>query len=296
MITIRSTPRAGALICGLVLGLAAALGASSGPAGAEPALWKVESGGATAYLYGSVHLLKHDAVWDTPKVEAALGRSQELWLEITDVDDPAAMQTTVRSLGTDPAHPLTARLDDARRKRLADILTGIGAPTTALDPMRPWLAAVTLSVFPLQKAGYDPAAGVDRLLKQAAVKRGLPVFGFETSAGQLHYLADMSEAEQMDMLNQSLDDYDTALSDLDQMEAAWERGDDAEIGRLERKGMTPALYQRLLAGRNVLFAQQLIARMKKPGVIFVAVGAAHLAGPDSVQTLLARAGLKAVRQ
>jgi hypothetical protein len=120
--------------------------------------------------------------------------------------------------------------------------------------------------------------------------------GFETSEGQLHYLSDMSEAEQMDMLHQSIDDYDTALAELDQLEAAWERGDDGEIARLEAKGMTPALHQRLLAGRNVLFARRLVERMKQPGVIFVAVGAAHLAGPDSVQALLARSGLKAVRQ
>ena len=155
---------------------------------------------------------------------------------------------------------------------------------------------MTLSLFPMQKAGYDPAAGVDRLLKAAAVRRGLPVMGFETSEGQLHYLSDMSEAEQMDMLHQSIDEYDTALSDLDQLEAAWERGDDREIARLEAKDMTPALYQRLLAGRNRLFARRLLERMQQPGVIFVAVGAAHLAGPDSVQVLLSRAGLKAVRQ
>ena len=280
----------------LLTTLVAGLGLWATQVSAEPALWKVVNGPSTAYLFGSVHLLKPTAVWDTPKVEAALGESRELWLEITDVDDPAAMQSTVRSLGTDPAHPLTNRLDPARQKRLAAILSGFGAPPTALDALRPWLAAVTLSLFPVQKAGYDPAAGVDRLLKAAAVKRGLPVMGFETSEGQLHYLSDMSEAEQMDMLHQSIDDYDTALAELDQLEAAWERGDDGEIARLEAKGMTPALYQRLLAGRNVLFARRLVERMKQPGVIFVAVGAAHLAGPDSVQALLARSGLKAVRQ
>jgi uncharacterized protein YbaP (TraB family) len=280
----------------LLTTLVAGLGLWATQVSAEPALWKVVNGPSTAYLFGSVHLLKPTAVWDTPKVEAALGESRELWLEITDVDDPAAMQSTVRSLGTDPAHPLTNRLDPARQKRLAAILSGFGAPPTALDALRPWLAAVTLSLFPMQKAGYDPAAGVDRLLKAAAVKRGLPVMGFETSEGQLHYLSDMSEAEQMDMLHQTIDDYDTALAELDQLEAAWERGDDGEIARLEAKGMTPALYQRLLAGRNVLFARRLVERMKQPGVIFVAVGAAHLAGPDSVQALLARSGLKAVRQ
>ena len=280
----------------LWLAVAAALTLAAGPVAAEPALWKVTNGPSTAYLYGSVHLLKPTTVWDTPKVEAALGESRELWLEITDLDDAAAMQATVRSLGTDPAHTLTSRLDPARQKRLAAILSGIGAPPTALDPLRPWLAAVTLSLFPMQKAGYDPAAGVDRLLKAAAVRRGLPVMGFETSEGQLHYLSDMSEAEQMDMLHQSIDDYDTALAELDELEAAWERGDDREIARLEAKDMTPALYQRLLAGRNRLFAKRLLERMQQPGVIFVAVGAAHLAGPDSVQVLLARAGLKAVRQ
>jgi uncharacterized protein len=277
----------------------AALGASlllAGSAAAEPALWKISNGTSTAYLFGSVHLLKHDAVWNTAKVEAALAGSSELWLEVTDVDDPAAMQTTVRSLGLDPGHPLGERLDAARRSRLGAILAGLGAPPTALEPMRPWLAAVTLSVFPLQKAGYDPAAGVDRLLKQAAVKRGMAVHGFETSAEQLHYLADMSEAEQMDMLRQSIDDYDTALAELDRLEAAWERGDDREIARLEREELPPALYQRLLVGRNAIFARKLAERMKTPGVIFVAVGAAHLAGPDSVQSMLASGGLNAVRQ
>jgi hypothetical protein len=35
--------------------------------------------------------------------------------------------------------------------------------------------------------------------------------------------------------------------------------------------------------------------LEKPGVFFVAVGAGHLVGPDSVQKMLAAKGLKVVR-
>ena len=140
----------------------------AGAAQAEPALWKVTHGQATAYLYGSVHLLKHDAVWDTPKVEAALSQAKELWLEIKDVDDPAAMRPLVAKLGVDPTHPLSGQLDAAYQEKLKKALKSVGYPETALEPMRPWLAALTLNLAPLQRGGYDPEAGVDRLLKAAA--------------------------------------------------------------------------------------------------------------------------------
>jgi len=274
----------------------AAMAVSACGAHAEPALWKVTHGQSTAYLYGSVHLLKHDAVWDTPKVEAALSKAQELWLEIKDVDDPAAMRPLVAQLGVDPAHPLSAQLDPPHQEKLKKALKSVGYPETALEPMRPWLASLTLNLAPLQRGGYDPEAGVDRLLKGAAKAKGLNIEAFETSEAQLHYLADLPQDLQLQMVQEALDEFDTAIDELNQLEGAWERGDDKEIDRLMRSDMPPVLYTRLIKERNVRFAQGLIARMQKPGVIFVAVGAGHLAGPDSVQAELARQGYVAVRQ
>ena len=268
----------------------------AGAAQAEPALWKVTHGQATAYLYGSVHLLKHDAVWDTPKVEAALSQAKELWLEIKDVDDPAAMRPLVAKLGVDPTHPLSGQLDAAYQEKLKKALKSVGYPETALEPMRPWLAALTLNLAPLQRGGYDPEAGVDRLLKAAAKAKGMDVEAFETSEAQLHYLADLPQDLQIQMVQEALDEFDTAIDELNRLEGAWERGDDTEIDRLMRSDMPPVLYQRLIKERNARFAKGLIARMQKPGVIFVAVGAGHLAGPDSVQAELAREGYVAVRQ
>ncbi len=263
---------------------------------AEPALWKVTNGASTVYLYGSVHLLRHAAVWDTPKVEQALKESGELWLEIADVDNPARMQLLLMQLGLDSARPLRAKLDDTYRAKLEKALQSLGGSTTAFDRMRPWLAAVSLNVVPLQRAGYDPEAGVDKLLKAAADKRGEPVKAFETTEQQLRYFADMTEPQEVDLLRQTLDEFDDELADLDQLEMAWEAGDVSRIAVLMRKDMSGDLYQLLIVRRNQNFARQIAERMKTPGVAFVAVGAAHLAGPDSVQAQLRTYGLSAVRQ
>ena len=56
-------------------------------------------------------------------------------------------------------------------------------------------------------------------------------------------------------------------------------------------GLTEALVTR----RNQAWATWIEARLAKPGTVFVAVGAGHLAGPGSVQDQLAGAGVKTER-
>jgi uncharacterized protein YbaP (TraB family) len=58
---------------------------------------------------------------------------------------------------------------------------------------------------------------------------------------------------------------------------------------------TPEMARILLTDRNARWAADIQARMDRPGVVFVAVGAGHLTGKDSVQDLLAQEGLKVKR-
>jgi len=51
----------------------------------------------------------------------------------------------------------------------------------------------------------------------------------------------------------------------------------------------------LLTERNRRWAAWIKARMAKPGTVFLAVGAGHLAGSDSVVADLGKAGLTAER-
>jgi uncharacterized protein len=63
----------------------------------------------------------------------------------------------------------------------------------------------------------------------------------------------------------------------------------------ELKKGAPTLYQKLVVQRNIAWSEKIAEILKGSGVQQIAVGAAHLAGPDSVQVQLAKRGIKAER-
>ncbi|MGN2242180.1 TraB/GumN family protein [Frateuria sp. GZRR33] len=270
------------------------LASVAGPAMARPGLWVVRDADTTIYLFGTVHLLPHDTDWRFPALDKALADSQALYVEIVD-DDQANMTALVLRYGMDMAHPLTGLLTPFDRDRLerAARLANVPGGVASLNMMRPWLAALTLTVAPLTQAGLDPAQGVDRQLRAAMEKAGKPVRALETAEQQIRFLADMPQAMQLAMLRSTLRDTERATVDLEAIIQAWKRGDDKALARLENDLMRkeePQLYQRLLVERNEAWARRVAAMLQQPGTVFVAVGAAHLAGPDSLQEQLEKQG------
>ena len=267
---------------------------------AQPALWVVKNAHTTIYLFGTVHLLPDDTTWHYPALDRALAASDSLTIELTD-DDSATMQALVLQYGLDPAHPLSDKLTTAENASLAQAAQAADLPggIRTLQIMRPWLAAVTLAVAPLTKAGLDPAHGVDKLLKAQMQQAGKPVNGMETAEQQIHFLADLPPDVELSFLRSTLHDFDKGAAELTELINAWKNGDTATIARIEDEDVrqqAPELYQRLLVQRNQAWAGKIAAMLQQPGTVFVAVGAGHLAGPDSVQAQLRKLGIEATRQ
>lgn len=271
----------------------------SGKVLAHPALWQAKSGNSTVYLFGTVHLLPNDTNWRFPALDQALAQSQSLYVELID-DDQAGMAALVLRYGIDSAHPLSSQLSEGDNAELAKAATVAGLPggASALQPMKPWLAALTLSVAPLLKAGLDPAQGVDKQLRTQMSQAGKPVLGLETAEQQIQFLADLPAPIQVAFLRDTLRDIDKDKDELLTLIGAWKQGDVAAIAKLENdelKNQEPALYRQLLVQRNINWAGKIRDLLKQRGTVFIAVGAAHLAGPDSVQSQLAKLGIT-VRQ
>jgi uncharacterized protein len=265
---------------------------------AEPAMWVIRDADSTIYLIGTMHLMKHDAEWNAEKVKKTVHESTQLWLEVADFDNQAAVAPIIATLGVDREHPLSTKLNESQRTKLEKVTATYKIPAATLEPLRPWLAALVLAEIPILKAGYDPKAGVERMLAAQATSEGHKILGFETAEEQMHLLADLSEEEQIAFLDGTLEDLGKGMELLDQLAKAWIDGDTATIARIsndEIKEKAPAVYEKILVRRNKAWAEKIEQMLKGSGVQQIAVGAAHLAGPDSVQAQLAKRGIKVER-
>jgi len=282
---------AAGLVSVLALGFA-------GSALAEPALWAIKDKDSTIYLFGTVHVLKPDTKWRSAKIDQALTSSGDLTLEIIGADDPAVMQPLVLKYGLDPSNPLSSKISPEKFKHATEVAQGGGVPPQALNMMRPWLAAVSLSMIPVIKAGYDPKSGVEVILAGETKAAGKAQKAFETPEQQIRFFADLPAKSEADFLSATLDDVDEGVAKIDKMVTAWAAGDLASLESefvSEMKADYPELYELLIVKRNEDWAQQLKTKLAGSGVSFVAVGSGHLVGPDSVQAQLAKLGIKAER-
>jgi uncharacterized protein YbaP (TraB family) len=264
-------------------------------AGGGPRLWVVRDADSTIYLFGAVHVLRPETTWRWAGVEAAFDSASDVWFEISNPDDQAAVLPLVQQHGLSPDRPLSSLLTPAEFADLGRAAGTMGLTAQQMDPFRPWLASLTLSVAPMIKAGYDPQSGVELVLKARAEAAGKRVHGFETIDKQVALLAGMSEADQLSFLRSTLEDMDDSTTELDRLVEAWSVGDVAAVERLgvrEMRRDDETVYQTLLVRRNVDWAGQIEDILEGSGVAFIAVGAAHLVGPDSVQAQLARRGVR----
>lgn len=264
----------------------------------KPALWAVKDADTTVYLFGTVHVLKPGLSWFDGAVQKAFDKSDELVLELVLPDDQAEVAKATLPMAMDQSgKPLPQKLDPETLAAYQATLTGLGLPANAFDAFEPWFAGVTLSVLPLTKHGYDPNQGVEKQLTAKAKAGAKPISGFETLTEQLGFFDTLPEVEQVSFLKSVVKDIDKLGPQLDKMVLLWGKGDPDGLAVTMNESMeaTPELAKTLLFDRNARWADQIKTRMEKPGTVFVAVGAGHLAGEKSVQDYLAERGLKAQR-
>jgi uncharacterized protein YbaP (TraB family) len=259
-----------------------------------PAIWKVADKDTTIYLFGTVHALPKDAQWFSGPVERAYDASDELVTEIP-LDDTSADAQEIAARALLPqGRSLRAMMAPEDRLKFEEALVGLGLPIEAMDRFEPWYAAMTLSLLPVMKAGYDPQTGAES--KLTATAGGKRKGALETVQQQIDLFDGLPPEAQMAFLKETVDSVNKAKTTLDAMVAEWMKGDADALARLLNEEIDdPVLYKRLLTDRNSRWAQWIDQRMKQPGTVFVAVGAGHLAGRESVQAQLRKRGLKARR-
>jgi uncharacterized protein len=277
----------------------------------EPGLpmWVIRDADSTIYLTGTVHLLPPDVEWRSPKLEAALDEASVLWLELAEIGDLGEFRRKARPILEQHAksdRPLSSLLTERERGQLTAALERAGMSTkdiAAMDKMKPWFVAQAISQAPLAAAGYTADAGIDITLARMAKEQGDTIKGLETIESQASVLSSSSERQQLAQLRAFIAAPPIVLTGSawlgGQTFEAWAAGNTLPVEILITT-MTMAAgksggVDALLKDRNENWAGQIEEMLKGSGVSFIAVGAGHLVGPDSVQKRLKLRGIKAER-
>ena len=269
------------------------------PKAAAPAMWKVADSDTTIYLFGTIHLLPKGTMWrSTAFDKAALGSDTLVVETVIDETKPEAVAAELFKLAiSDGLPPLAARVPADKKAALEATIKKSGIPPQLLDKTETWAAAFMLLTVQYKDLGLDSGSGVESVLRKQFADGGKPVDQLETNAEQLGFFDKLSEDAQRKFLIAVLDDSAEMKGQFEGMLSAWTRGDVKAIAESFNSDLGDAieLKEALLTRRNANWARWVRGRLDKPGTVLVAVGAGHLAGDQSVVSLLQQDGVKVTR-
>ncbi len=262
----------------------------------KPALWKVADADTTIYLFGTIHALPKDLVWLEGPVATALDTSDELVTEIPEPDQAKMMELVLRRAVMPKGQSLRTILSAQEYKGYEAAMHKVGIPAAAFDRFKPWYVALTLTTLPLLRDGYAVENGVEQQLTARAKALGKPHRALETIEFQIAMFDDLPLELQRQFLVEAIAGQADLRKQLDQLVAEWGQGHTTKLGELMNEGGDdPRARAAIFTNRNRNWADWINQRLTQPGSSFMAVGAGHLVGDESVLDLLTKQGLQVTR-
>lgn len=269
-----------------------ALAAMASPALAAPAMWEVSDADSKIWVFGSIHVLPDNYEWRTDLFDATLAKADKVVFE-ADVSPMAQAQIGAEAFATGvytDGTLLTDVLSDEQEARLRAVMDSNNIPMGSILAMRPWLALNTISVAAMMELGLS-AQGVEFVLQPELTSDKMAFL--ETGQQQLAVLSGGTEAEQLSMLDATLDQIEIMPKMMEKMLRSWGNGTPETLVKLfsmDMGGHEDVFMDRLLYARNQNWMAPLETMLKDNEQALVIVGAGHLVGEHNVLQLLEQQG------
>ena len=239
----------------------------------QPAMFVVRDADTTIYIFGTFHALDGKSQWLSGDIKDAFEKSDELVLE-----------TLVPEKPVEPT------------------AFGPGFRPPSVTASASFLATTRMAISAGRAQGMQVDNGADMVLRHAAEAEGKPVEGLETLQSQIDMFNRLPSGPAASAPRQAAQPapgtpMDSLSKAMAEMQSAWKHGDQSVFARMlsQLQTASPETYRMMFTERNARWADWITARMQTPGTVFVAVGAGHLAGRDSLLVRLAEHGLPSQR-
>ncbi len=265
------------------------------PGWAESSVWVAEWKGETVYLGGTCHMLRASDFPLPAEFDAAYAAVDVLYFEtdIARLQSPE-VQGVLLGLGMlIDGSTLQDHLDTDTWRALVDHCRRLDLPLAVVERMRPWMATVTLAVLEWQRNGAVQD-GVDLHYHRLAGREGKASHGLEDVDRHLGYLTSLGQGREDEMVRATLADLEEAPAKVDELVAAWRRGDLAFFDREMTDSMRrdfPEVYEVLVTGRNRAWVPRILELFDSSEREWVLVGVGHFGGEAGLLALLRAEGV-----
>ena len=257
-------------------------------------VWVVESPTTKLYLCGTIHLLRAKDYPLPGTYQAAYDDSQKLVFELPPGSGkgPGLGQKMAAAAALEDGRSLYDMVDAKTAQELKAWAKKGSMNADLLSSFRPWYAAVMVAALEYQAAGADSERGVDVYFDAKAARDGKPGQGLETIEQQINLFAQLSEAQQKELLEQTLAEANTISGQFEEMVTAWKTGDIESLNKMlfEEAEKYPHLLDIFLNDRNAAWVAPLEAMLAGKEHVMVLVGTGHLGGEKGVVNLLKQKG------
>jgi uncharacterized protein YbaP (TraB family) len=265
-------------------------------------LWRTEIGSGSVYLLGSIHFGTPE-MYPLPAVMiSAFNQADALVVEadVLNIDPTQMAQLVADKAMYRDGSSLQQHVSAKTWRDLTKATASLGLPVELLGPQKPWFASMTLTALALNKIGFREDLGIDQHFLQAASGKK-KIIELESLAWQLGLFEQLSEQEQVIMLEETLRELDQGKDFFDRMLSAWQAGSASGINDLFAEGLSKDaasehLNKLIMIDRNRSMAAKIEKMAKQGGRYFVVVGAGHLVGDESIVALLKKWGYQVDQQ
>jgi len=266
----------------------------SGNLFAKTSLWKIQGKSNTVYLLGSIHLLKADAYPLDPAIEDAFNDSPNLVFEMNmdSAATPAAQQFILSKAMFSGEQSLKTGLSPSTFQLADSLCTLVGMDINRLLLFKPWMVATTVMLVKMQKMGFDPNFGVDRIYFNKGKEALKKLLAFETVQEQIGFIDGLALPVQEKMIRQMADEFNTIETYLDDIVLSWKNGQMKALEDLflDSYRQEPELHEILLNQRNRNWMKTIRTYLNGSENYMIIVGAGHMVGENGLIRLLEKEG------
>ncbi|MEO6455138.1 MAG: TraB/GumN family protein [Ginsengibacter sp.] len=255
-------------------------------------LWQISGNGLLkpSFVFGTFHLLCKDDIKFSDQLKSAIQYTDGIYMEL-DMDDLSTLMSGFLYMNMKNGKVLKDFYTPAEYKRIEQYFNdSLHMPFLMLQKAKPYFLMALLYPKMMKCKTFS---GVEDEVMKLAKEYKKEIMGLETMEFQSSIFDSIPYEIQAKELIENIDSLPKYASQFDTMLLAYKNQElstlenslnESEFGMEKYKDL-------LLDGRNINWAKQLHAIMKKKSV-FVAVGAGHLAGEKGLLSLLKKEGYK----